>query len=211
MKPENSQTQCHTATVDGHKLPASELAANEPFYQAAVNAAKTRVHRAAASAGLSANEREDLYQEIMLDFYERAAQYDPTKGSFGTFTGMLSEHRTADYLTALNKQRSRMVRFSDRFAANDDSIDQPPAEELEDLKPMWTGDEDLFAESDALHDLKNAIAYMKEDQANLLNALAMHQDLPSAAKALGIPTTTFYRRVTDLQMHLRMFGIRSVA
>ena len=42
-------------------------AANDPYYRAAINAAKTRTYRAAVSARLSSSEREDLYQEILLD------------------------------------------------------------------------------------------------------------------------------------------------
>jgi hypothetical protein len=52
---------------------------------------------------------------------------------------------------------------------------------------------------------------MSEEQAELLDLLASHQDLPTASKACGMSTATFYRRVAELQMHLRMFGIRTAA
>ena len=52
---------------------------------------------------------------------------------------------------------------------------------------------------------------MSEEQASLFRLLALHQELPAAAKASGLPSATFYRRVADLQMHLRMFGIRPAA
>lgn len=41
--------------------------------------------------------------------------------------------------------------------------------------------------------------------------LEVHQSLPTACKASGVSTATFYRRVADLQMHLRMFGFKSAA
>ena len=56
-------------------------ASNEPFFKAAVNAAKTRAFRAAVSAGLSHADRDDLYQEIIPDILQRAPQFDPHKGS----------------------------------------------------------------------------------------------------------------------------------
>jgi hypothetical protein len=52
---------------------------------------------------------------------------------------------------------------------------------------------------------------MSEEQVELFSLLASHQDLPMASKACGMSTATFYRRVAELQMHLRMFGIRTAA
>ena len=52
---------------------------------------------------------------------------------------------------------------------------------------------------------------MSDEQRSLFDLLAAYQDVPSAAKASGMSSATFYRRVADLQMHLRMFGIRPAA
>jgi transcriptional regulator of acetoin/glycerol metabolism len=69
----------------------------------------------------------------------------------------------------------------------------------------------LFAESETLRDIQTALSYMNNEQARLFELLVAHQDLPAAAKASGMSSATFYRRVADLQMHLRMFGIRPAA
>lgn len=185
-------------------------AANDPYFEAAINAAKTRAYRAAVSAGLTPADREDLYQEILLDLLERAAQYDPSRGSPGTFTGMVSEHRTADFLTALKKDRGRLGVFSDHGAANDDDVTST-TDPFESAVPMWADDIDLFSDTAAMHDLATALDFMTDEQAGLLRLLEAHQDLPSAAKASGLSSATFYRRVADLQMHLRMFGIKTAA
>lgn len=185
-------------------------AANDPYFEAAINAAKTRAYRAAVSAGLTPADREDLYQEILLDLLERAAQYDPSRGSPGTFTGMVSEHRTADFLTALKKDRGRLGVFSDHGAANDDDVTST-TDPFESAVPMWADDIDLFSDTAAMHDLAMALDFMTDEQAGLLLLLEAHQDLPSAAKASGLSSATFYRRVADLQMHLRMFGIKTAA
>ena len=76
---------------------------------------------------------------------------------------------------------------------------------------MWADDRDLFADSMALRDLETALACMNDDQATLFSLLETHQDLATACKAAGVSSATFYRRVHDLQMHLRMFGFRSAA
>jgi len=52
---------------------------------------------------------------------------------------------------------------------------------------------------------------MSDEQRSLFDLLAAHQDVPAAAKASGMSSATFYRRVDDLRMHLRMFGIRPAA
>lgn len=206
-------------------------AANDPFYLSALNAAKTRSYRGGMTAGLSSAEREDLFQEILLDIYERKGQFDPARGAPGTFTGMVSAHRTAEFLGARKTDRQRMV-FApgedidtgtvlsvDRAlhgldltqdAANDDEATSDRAAWIQD-GASWSADDHLFSDSACLHDLEVALAYMSEEQASLFRLLALHQELPAAAKASGLPSATFYRRVADLQMHLRMFGIRPAA
>jgi DNA-directed RNA polymerase specialized sigma24 family protein len=206
-------------------------AANDAYYRAAINAAKTRTYRAAVSAGLSPADREDLYQEILLDLLERETQFNPARGSAGTFTGLVSEHRTAEFLNARKADRERLsfaagedfdflVVGMDRArqgidliqdAANDEDVTPNRSNLLDDTSPWWGGDDDLFSNSNTLHDLELALAHMSEEQTELFCLLASHQDLPAAAKVSGMSSATFYRRAADLQMHLRMFGIRTAA
>lgn len=186
-------------------------AANESLFKATISAAKTRTYRAGVSAGLSQSEREDLYQEIVLDLLERADHFDPAKGSPGTFTGVVSEHRTADFISALKKDRARITFVSERNAANDNNAEFFSDEQFETNIPLWADDSDLFAETETLNDIKKALSCMSGEQVSLLQLLVSHLDLPVAAKASGMSSASFYRRVADLQMHLRMFGIRTIS
>jgi predicted DNA-binding transcriptional regulator AlpA len=52
---------------------------------------------------------------------------------------------------------------------------------------------------------------MSDEQRSLYELLALHQDLPAAARVSGMSSATFYRRVADLEMHLRMFGFKTAA
>jgi DNA-directed RNA polymerase specialized sigma24 family protein len=207
-------------------------AANDPYYRAAINAAKTRTYRAAVSARLSPSEREDLYQEILLDLLEREAQFNPEKGSPGTFTGFVSEHSTSEFLKArktdfqrltfasgenvdtleiVNISRVRLGMDRAQDAENDNNAAPISSSEVH-YRPQWSdGDDDLFSNSNTLHDLETALAHMNDEQAEFFDFLASHQDLPAASKASGMSTATFYRRVDELRMHLRMFGIRPAA
>lgn len=187
------------------------MSSNEHFLQAVFNAAAARTYRAAVSARLTKADREDLHQSIVLDLLERSGQYNSDKGSTNTFTGMVSEHRTADFLSALNRDRAKLTFFSAQEAANDDEFSPSVGADFDSAMPMWADDQDLFAESDTLRDIETALEHMNDEQARLFDLLATHQDVPAAAKASGMSSATFYRRVADLQMHLRMFGIRPAA
>jgi len=186
-------------------------ASNDPFFQAVQNAAATRAHRLAARLGLSAEDRQDVQQELVVSMLERADQFDPTRGSAGTFTGVVSEHRATELMDRLIKDRMRLVFGFGAPASNESEFQPGPDEQIENVIPMWADDSDLFSDTDDLRDLETALAYMNDEQVELFQLLSAHQDLPSACKASGISTATFYRRVSELQLHLRMFGFRTAA
>ena len=178
-----------------------------------MNAAATRTYRLAARHGLSSAEREDIEQSILLELLERYPQYDPAKGSMNTFTGLVSEHRAVELLDQLMKQRIRMAVFEPRDAANDPDFYASVGDGTtgDNVVPLWADDRDLFRDSETLHDIQAALACMNQDQQDLFNLIDKHHDIPTAAKASGMSSATFYRRVDDLRRHLRMFGIRPAA
>lgn len=186
------------------------------FLQSSLKAAATRTYRMAVRYGLSPAEREDLQQELRLDLLEHQEKFDPAKGSLGTFTGMVSQHRSVEFLDQLIKDRSRLSFIGHLDPDDHGEADDEPIAEIVDTDEknvvlMWADDRDLFSDSDALRDLETAISYMSDEQAGMFELLEAHQDLPSACRASGVSTATFYRRVADLQMHLRMFGFKSAA
>lgn len=184
---------------------------DEEFFVAVMNAAATRTYRMAARFGLTATDREDMKQELILDMLERADQFDSTKGSAGTFTGVVSEHRATELLDRMIKDRMRLSFGAGAQAANDPQIDEFAHRDDDNVVPMWAQDHDFFSDSVALMDLQKALAYMNDEQVALFKLLQAHQDVPSACKACGVSSATFYRRISELQMHLRMFGFRSAA
>lgn len=186
---------------------------DQHYLESAMNAAATRTYRLAARHGLSSAEREDIEQSILLELLERYPQYDPAKGSMNTFTGLVSEHRAVELLDQLMKQRIRMTVFEPRDAANDPDFYAYVGGGTtgDNVVPLWADDRDLFRDSEALHDIQAALACMSQDQQDFFNLIDKHHDIPSAAKASGMSSATFYRRVDDLRMHLRMFGIRPAA
>jgi DNA-directed RNA polymerase specialized sigma24 family protein len=185
---------------------------DQNYVAAAIRAAGVRASSLKKSFRLSGSEFEDANQEILLGLLEKASKYDPQKSSANTFTGAVSKHLAADIAVKLSHDRRSLAFLPPPVEAANDSQFQPDIDALlEDCGQVWGGDCDLFAESDTLHDLNAAIAFMTSEQGRLLELLVIHQNTAAACKASGISTATFYRRVHEMQMHLRMFGMRAAA
>lgn len=181
------------------------------FFDAVKNAAATRTYQTAVRLRLSDAEREDMQQDLIVDLLERSHRFDASKGSANTFTGMVSEHKAYELMNKLIKDRQRLSFDKNAIAANDAEFNLSTDGDYDYVSPMWTDDRDLFCDSEALHDVRAALACMSQSQLDLFNLIDCHHDLPSAAAASGMATATFYRRIEDLRMHLRMFGIRPAA
>ena len=185
---------------------------DQTYLDAALSAAATRTYRLAALLGLPSADREDMQQELLLDLLERAPGFDPQRACANTYTGVVSQHRAVEVLDALMKDRARMCFFSGGSeAANDAQMGEPDQSLNDNVVPMWADETDLLADHMALLDLDKAREYMSDEQIEFFDLLDAHLDLSSACKASGVSSATFYRRVNEMQMHLRMFGFRLAA
>jgi RNA polymerase sigma-70 factor (ECF subfamily) len=185
---------------------------DQTYLDAAIAAAATRTYRLAARLGLPSADREDMQQELLLDLIERAPSFDPQRACANTYTGVVSQHRAVEVLDGLMKDRARMCFFSGGSeAANDAQVGEPDRYFDDNVVPMWADDPDLIGVYMAFLDMDKARRYMNEEQIDFFDLLDAHLDLSSACKASGMSSATFYRRVTEMQMHLRMFGFKSAA
>lgn len=183
------------------------------YLHAATQAAAANAWRVARKIGLSVEERQDVEQELLLDLLEHEPRYDASRGKPGTFTGRVSHHRAAELTTAIVRDR-RHLSFGvpGEAAANEGDADYFDALADEDsVVPLWGEVTNGYEEFHAARDLDHAVSLMDDEQRALWGLLTEHRDMPVACRASGLSTPTFYRRVADLQMHLRMFGIRAAA
>lgn len=184
------------------------------YLSSAMTAAAVRTASLKRAFYLSDSQAEDVRQSITLGLLERQAAFDETKGCVNTFTGTVSANIAADIANNLSRDGKR-IEFQPQFreAENDPFyFEQHGATYLsENVVPLWGDDRDLFRDSNTLHDIRAALACMSQDQRDLFNLIDKQHDISSAAKASGMSSATFYRRVDDLRMHLRMFGIRPAA
>jgi DNA-directed RNA polymerase specialized sigma24 family protein len=193
-----------------HSVCLNMIVCRDDYLKAAHNAAATRAYKLAARMGMTREEREDLTQDLLADLLEQAQHYDPARGSPGTFTGKVSQNRAIELLDRYVKDKTRLA-FVSTVAANDGAEETGDVLDEGGVIPLWSVDDDLFTQSMALRDLEKAIRYMNDEQRALLDLLQSQEDMASACRAYAGSTATFYRRVSDLKMHLRMFGLRSAA
>jgi DNA-directed RNA polymerase specialized sigma24 family protein len=182
------------------------------YLSAAQSAAHANAWQVFHKIGLTQEDREDVEQDILLALLEREGRYDESRSKPGTFAGVVSHHRAAELTQAIVRDRQHMTNKPHDEAANETDADW--LEKLavaEDVIPLWGEAGNYY---DAIHtarDLDYAMAMMDDTQRGLFDLLAALQDMPAACKASGLSTATFYRRVEDLQLHLRMFGIKAAA
>jgi DNA-directed RNA polymerase specialized sigma24 family protein len=187
------------------------LQLNAPYLQSALAAAHAHSKRMAVRHGLSDEDRDDMRQEALLELLEAADKFDPQRASTNTFTGVVAKNRSLEVLDAMVKQRIRSVSL-DAPAANEEQMGDQCGGRFEDWVDA-ANDElfDLFDDASALHDLEVALALMSDEQLELYELLQAHMDVPDAARASDLSSATFYRRLGELRMHLRMFGFRVAA
>ena len=183
------------------------------YLHAAVVAANADSWRVAKKASLSCDERQDVEQEILLALLEREQRFDPARGMPSTFTGVVSMHRAAELTEAIVRDRKRLMFGSPTCEAANECEDEwlDLVSNREEVVPLWAEAPNHSEGVHATVDLETAVAFMDTEQRELFDLLACHQDISAACKVSTMSTATFYRRVADLQMHLRMFGFKAAA
>lgn len=183
------------------------------YLNAATRAAAANAWHMAHKIGLSAEERQDVEQEILLKLLERECSYDASRSQPGTFTGLVSKHRAAELTKAIVHDRQHLY-FGPpgEDAANESESDSLDAlANADSVVPLWGEITNGYEEVHAGRALDCAVSLMDDEQRALWRLLTEHRDLSEACKASELSKPTFYRKVADLQMHLRMFGFKAAA
>lgn len=92
------------------------------YLQSALDAAATRTYRLAARFGLSPADREDLQQELISTCWNTRISLTLPRVA-PAFTGMVSKHRSIEFLDRLMKDRSRLDFVGHLDPNNDDEVD----------------------------------------------------------------------------------------
>ncbi len=135
---------------------------------------------------LSPSDRDDLQQDILLILLERSAQFDPERGSWGTFVTVLARRAVID--RARRPAEPKLL-----------SLDSPEGQRLAQMVP---------ASDDQRHAVEFGIAFdaLPDEPRALLRDIIRHTDLLAARDSCGASPATFYRRLDELRCWLRMVG-----
>lgn len=127
---------------------------------------------------------EDVTQEVLLEIWQRAADYDPAKGSVSTWTRMIARRRAIDRLRA-DSAECRTYRPEGSTAVWD-----PVAEAIENA-----------------HDYRQLRAVLKQltrlQQEAIILAYYRGHTYEETAVILGIPLGTLKSRIRDALARLR--------
>lgn len=151
-----------------------------------------RVRKLIGNYGFTASDREDLVQQLFLEYLERAGQYDDCRSGFKTFVSCLVRNQATSAVRA--RKRALGVAMDgllgdDHIATNVDSA-VPPAVER---RHFWL-------------DLERALAPFPRNLLDTARALCLHTPT-ELSRAPGHSRTLVYRRLRRLRLALLAAGI----
>lgn len=150
-----------------------------------------RVRRLIGNYGFTASDREDLVQQLFLEYLERAGQYNDCRSGFKTFVSCLVRNQTTSVVRA--RKRAICVAMEelggDHIASNADSAGPSAIER----RHFWL-------------DLERALAPFPQNLLNTAHALCLHTPT-ELSRAPGHSRTLVYRRLRRLRVALLAAGI----
>jgi len=197
-----SNTNSKSQNLANHGLTAYE--------QAAIVSAGVKTSKIKSKFNFAQCDLDDINQELLVKMLEQASHFDSARGAQSTFTRMLADNRGYELVNGLIKSRTHEYLANESESANSNYFDDVRSENP-DFDSLWQQDEDLFSQSDALHDLEAAVKLLTKDQHQLFTLICESQSLTAAQKNSNLSSSTFYRHVDELKMHLRMFGLAIAA
>lgn len=145
---------------------------------------------------LTPRDAEEVVQEVFLRLWQRAAQFDPQRGSFRSWFTTLSRHYIFDQLKRGNRELRRAALDEiDRLLA--ETVDPTP----QPLEMIWTHDRQQ-AMTQALHDLP------PEQRRAIVLAYFGGLSQAQIAQELGWPLGTVKKRIALGLQKLRTYLVQ---
>jgi RNA polymerase sigma-70 factor (ECF subfamily) len=160
------------------RVAARDVAAFELLYDRYV-----RLVYALAARALGTTEAQETVQDVFLQLWRSAGQFDPNRGSFGAWFTAIARHRVLEQMRARGRER--------RFAAAE-GIDRAMAQ-TPDLGP---GIEEIAERAESAATALRALQTLPPEQRRVL-VLAYFGGMSQSAIAehLGLPLGTVKKRV----------------
>ena len=158
---------------------------------------KHKAHQLTRRAGFTADDQEDLEQDLKLHLLEQLPKFNPTRGAFSTFVDRVVAHKAADILDA-RFAACRDCRL--RIGSLHDTVPLPDGEEVlvedmdfEDAVRVQHGlaERPGHTEAELKIDLERALALLSPEQRELCLRL-MTSTVAEISAATGVPRPTLY-------------------
>lgn len=176
------------------------------YLKALEKAAKIKSGQLAKKIGLSPAEQDDIYQELVIKALEAAPKFNAALGCEGAFIGQVLKNRGFELMDKTIKERMQTVSLDSSTGEGDDS----ECHSVFAIADLLDEDTDLFSQFNANHDFLVALVAMTQEQRHLLHLLMEHASMANACAASQMSSSSFYRSVEQLKLHLSMFGFDSL-
>lgn len=168
--------------------------------------------RLARRHNLQPADRDDAFQEIALDGWRRLGRYQACRGDLEPFLGMVTLHKMRK-IDARLRRRRRVIEVSlDAPIGTDEAGDQLTLASLlsdSDGLPALLGNVvDGHARVEIILDISRAIGRLPSEMRRLCSCLA-HEPPGIARSSCGLSNTGMYRRIEELRLHFRSFGLET--
>ena len=155
----------------------------------ALAAARHHARCHARRAGLTASDREDLQQEVLLALVIRAGRHQPALGAWSTYAALVVRHALADAAAMRRRQVVEVVSDPDADGLAEQAGDDPRDALIArlDLQRLWPA--------------------LPPRLRRVLCLVAREGSLADACRESAMPPAAFYRAVADLRLWLSAAGL----
>lgn len=179
-------------TAQGTNYPEAVVRWSSHQLQIALTAAHHHAQRGGRRLHLGSADRDDLRQDILLAMLQRRGQFDPARGAWSTFIGVVARHAVADRVRAeREKQSPTFVPLDvDDFPAGCSATQQ---DAVDPSLPLA---------------IERAIEDLPAEPRALLQLIRQTGDVADAQRASAQSCASFYRGIADLRFWLLAAGLR---
>lgn len=167
------------------------------------------------NAGFTADDIEDIEQEMRLDLLQRLPKFDPSKATYKTFVSRLVERQISDMIRH-SEQEGRDYRREESSLQDAAEFGGDGDEAMERIETVSQDEQDhrfgrQIRSEQERHELRLdipvALSKLPPDLRELAELLQT-MSIAQAARELGIPRTTlYYSRLPQLRQAFRAMGL----
>jgi len=179
----------------------------------AVQLIRCKARQLVGQAGFTADDLEDIEQDLRLHLFEQLSKYDPARGAFSTFVDRVVDHKAADILdaqfAACRDCRIYVGSIDDTLRLREGGEVPIIDLDLEDAIHVQRGigDPSPQAEAELKIDLERAMAALTPEQRDLCRRL-LTSSIAEISATTGVPRPTLYDRLRRIRVAFERAGLR---